>query len=399
MAGDIAKNTLLSVLEENSGEIMIGREYWDAVIWIIGAWYEYLYTGDKTFLETALRAGENSIKYFEETEFSKELNLFRGPACYGDGVSAYPDMYVGDGSGIIRFVTSYPDKLAETGIGIPMYTLSTNCLYYYLYVILDKMRKTLGKECAYKDKSEKMKNAVNRYFWNEEKGLYRYIADDFGGCDSAENLGQSFAVLFGIADREQSKKIMEKTYITPNGIPCVWPNFKRYDDNHGFGRHSGTIWPHIEGFFADAACKCGRTDIFENELLLMAKKAVRDGNFAEIYHPYTGEIYGGIQEHNNGGIREWESVLKQTWSASGFIRMIIFDLFGMEFSENEILINPANLASVKECRLDNIKWKDCILSVSVKRNGEKGFKINGKKYKQNIFKPSKDKEYLIEINI
>ena len=39
---DIAKDTLLSVLKSADGQIMIGGEYWDSIIWVWAAWSEYI---------------------------------------------------------------------------------------------------------------------------------------------------------------------------------------------------------------------------------------------------------------------------------------------------------------------------------------------------------------------
>src|ERR1051326_1976786 len=90
---DVARNTLLSVLERKQVDVYIGGQYWDAIIWAIGAWTYYLHTGDREFLALAFDAIKNSLKYFEQTEFDSTSGLFRGPAVYGDGVSAYPDRY------------------------------------------------------------------------------------------------------------------------------------------------------------------------------------------------------------------------------------------------------------------------------------------------------------------
>ena len=101
---DISLNTLKSVLGKNEKGYYIDGEYWDRIIWTVGAWQQYLYTGDTEFLKIAYDAVINSLEYFEKTEFNEELNLFRGPACYGDGVAAYPDIYAKHmQSGIISF--------------------------------------------------------------------------------------------------------------------------------------------------------------------------------------------------------------------------------------------------------------------------------------------------------
>ena len=219
---EISLNTLKSVLEKNENGYKIAGEYWEAIIWTTGAWYQYLYTGDREFLEMAYNATINSLTYFEETEFDVDKNLFRGAACYGDGVAAYPDIYASHGqSGIISFA-DMKEYCHEKGVGIPMMTLSTNCLYYNAYVIADKMAEELSKAKCYEAKAQAMYDAINHHFWSEEKGNYLYLIDEFGGCDHEEGLGSAFAILFGVADEEKINKILQNQYITEKGIPCVW---------------------------------------------------------------------------------------------------------------------------------------------------------------------------------
>ena len=88
-------------------------------------------------------------------------------------------------------------------------------------------------------------------------------------------------------------------------------------------------------FWALAALKAGREDLFAHELSALARHAVRDGQFAEIYHPVDGRIYGGIQD-GGGEYLEWHSCEKQTWSASALIAMILYGLFMPEAEKKEL---------------------------------------------------------------
>lgn len=370
---DCSKNTLLSVLTEDEYGLRVGGEYWDAVIWITGAWNYYLYTSDKDFLKTAYKASVNTIKYFEDTEFDDELNLFRGAACYGDGIAAYPDIYAKSGeSGIVSFTEYFPEYKAKKGVGCPMHTLSTNCLYYSAYSIIPKMEKELNIQIhdVYIEKANKLKSSINKHFWLEDKGYYKYIVDDFGGCDYQEGLGHSFAILLGIADEVQTKKILKNQYITKEGISCLWPSFERYLNcgENEYGRHSGTIWPHVEAFWADAATKGGRGDLMQKEFECMTKRALRDGHFAEIYHPVTGQIYGGVQERWGKGIISWDSELKQTWSATGYIRMILFDIIGMKINEEGIKFEPNLISGLEYIELKNLTYRGDIINISIDSN-------------------------------
>ncbi len=137
---DVARNTLLAVLVRSGGKVRIGGQYWDAIVWVTGAWYHCLYTGDKCFLALALDVTKNSLEYFEQTEFDATDNLFRGPG-WSDGVTAYPDEYAdaGGSSGILDWPTHNPGKMSRPGYGIPMKALSTNCLCYNACVTAEKM--------------------------------------------------------------------------------------------------------------------------------------------------------------------------------------------------------------------------------------------------------------------
>lgn len=194
-------------------------------------------------------------------------------------------------------------------------------------------------------------------------------------------MGISFVVLFNIANDEQKKAISEKTYVSKHGIPCVYPRFSRYDteDGYGRGRHSGTVWPHIQGFWASASAEMGNVKLFDSEFSAETENALRYGQFAEIYHPETGEIYGGLQESKSQGIRYWESQPWQTWSATAYLRNVYFDILGMKFDTDGIKFAPIGSNSFYKGTLLNLRYRDALLNVTIKGNGDriKSFKING----------------------
>lgn len=383
---EAAKNTLLSVLEGAQGEAKASGEYWDAVIWTIGAWWQYVYTGDREFLKLAFEAIKNTLRYFERTEFSPQLGLFRGGACYGDGVSAYGDEYAktkDSRSGIIDWLGQNPGLAAKPGVGLPMHALSTNALYYQAYRLAQRIAQELhlAGDPSWPEKAENIRRAIDAHLWNEKEGRYDYYLDNFGRCGYQEGIGLAFVLLFGIADEGRARRIFKSTYIAPAGIPCVWPTFPRYltQDGMGYGRHSGTVWPHIQGFWADAAAKYGQAGIFKHELDALAKHAVRDSQFAEVYHPVTGAIYGGRQEDGARGIGEWKSSARQTWSATAFLRMVFMGMIGMDFTPEGIRFAPLMPEGYNSLELSGLCYRDLVLNISIKGTGTgmEEFRING----------------------
>jgi glycogen debranching enzyme len=384
---EAALNTLLAVLERRNGRIMIGGQYWDAIIWVTGAWANYLYNGDRDFLALALEAARNSLAYFEETEFNASTGLFRGPACYGDGVAAYPDRYAqtGGSSSILEWPKCNPADADPAGYGIPMQTLSTNCLYYQAYHLAGRMAEELKlpPDCGWAMKALNLKDAINARLWDSNLQRYLYLVDPWGSSDHQEGMGNCFAIMFGIASPQQAQAVIRSQYISPQGIPCVWPSFERYSrgDPMAFARHAGTVWPHIQGFWAEVAARAGAVDAFRFELFKLAELAVRDGQFAELYHPLTGEMYGGVQE---GMEPVWHSCRRQTWSATAYIRMILMGLCGMDFSPAGITFQPLLPEGLSRLELNGMPYQKQRLHIQIEGSGTQvaEFTLNGQRLNQ-----------------
>jgi glycogen debranching enzyme len=388
---EVARNTLLSVLVRSGGKVRIGGQYWDAIVWTTGAWHHYLYTGDKDFLALALEATKNSLEYFEQTEFDATDNLFRGPG-WSDGVAAYPDEYAdaGGSSGILDWPKHNPGKISKPGYGIPMKALSTNCLHYNAYVTAEKMAVELKGpvDPQWKTKAANLKKAINAHLWNGEKGNYRFLIGPFGKCDLQEGLGSSYALLFGIADPTQAQAVFASQHVTPAGLPCGWPNLPRYETSDGmsFGRHIGTVWPQIQGFWAEAAARAGKSEVFGHELFNLAAHAARDKHFAEIYHPVTGKIYGGLQENGKQGIILWQATSRQTWAATAYLRMVLLGLAGMRFDADGVRFQPCVPKGLSHVELRNVNYRSMNLDVTIGGTGTmvKQCLINGREVKDGL---------------
>ena len=129
---------------------------------------------------------------------------------------------------------------------------------------------------------------------------------------------------------------------------------------------------------ADAAYSKGRKDIFSFELQNLADLAINSNNcFYEIYNEETGAVDGGWQQGDH-----WGSVYDQTWSATGYIRMILTDLFGMRFTPKGLTLNPDArlLSDFGVERLSNLRYRNGRLDISVSGKGGKvaAVKVNGK---------------------
>jgi len=389
---EIAKSTLLSCLERAGHGPRITGQYWDKIIWALGAWNQYLYTGDREFLALAFEASRNSLRELEEDEFDFHLGLFRGPAVYGDGVGAYPPIYTKTGvysggewvSTITKWVAENPGLRTPQGFGLPMHALSTNCLYRAAYLTLAEMARELkvAPDASWLASADRLRSAIHREFWMEEPETYRYLVDPNGNCDRQEGMGLAFALLFDVANSEQRAAIYRNTYISSAGIPCLYPSFERYvnAERTSYGRHSGTVWPHIEAFWGHAAARDGQMEIFANELEQLTAHAWRDKQFVEVYHPDTGLAYGGIQESNSDPFwQPWPVCNRQSWSASGYVRLILMGMFGACFYPEGIRFRPTMPVPSGWAELKGLRYRDATLDIRITGHGTlvSEFRVNG----------------------
>ena len=121
--------------------------------------------------------------------------------------------------------------------------------------------------------------------------------------------------------------------------------------------------------WAHAGATYGNSGILGHELFQLAAHAVRDKQFAELYHPFTGEIYGGLQEHSGKGIVVWDSLPRQTWSATAFIRMMLFGVAGLTPSPEGLRFRPCLPAGLTKVELRGLKYRDMTLNVTVEGSG------------------------------
>ena len=371
---EVAKNTLWAVCERVDDKLcfQMDKQSWDKIVWATGAWYYYLTTGDLAFLKDAYECVKNSLEIMEETQYNPQYGLFTGGSFFNDGITGYPKRLHQEGNRA-SFVKRHPETAG-------IMTLSTNCLYYNAYMLLAEMVKLIGKDedkaAAYLEKAAVVKSAINKYLWSDELGRYGYFIYPDGELDpSQEGCGLSFAVLFGLCDEKQAESIVNNVVISDLGLVSIWPPFEGISSVEMPIRHNNLIWPFVNGFFADMAAKCGRADIVKSELFNLTKLALATNGFYEIYNSVTGEPDGGWQI----GIH-WESIPDQTWSATGFIRMIVYALFGMKLEQDGISFVPCIPDGMEEIQLKGLRVRDVEMDLVIRGKDAEGARImiNGK---------------------
>lgn len=371
---DVAENTLWAVCEQTEDGklcLQMDDQYWDKIVWVISAWNHYLATGHRDFLKNAYEVAATAFSFLELSNFNEQYGLFTGGSFFNDGISGYPKALHEPGN-TSSFVGDHPQTAH-------IMTLSTNCLYRQAYRAAAQMATALGNITAANSlqaKSEMIRSAINRYLWDEKRGHYAYFLYPDGHADfSQEAAGLTFALLFDVCDSRQSEKILHNLFIANHGLPSIWPPFEGLFSQKHPGRHNNLIWPFINGFFITAAAKYHQNILVGEELMRMTKLIQNsDGEFYEIYNSDSGLPDGGWQIG-----RHWGSCHDQTWSATSYLRAVLYGVFGLQLHEKGISFSPCVPNDWGILRLTGLKIRGTIWDITLTGSGcsISSFLVNG----------------------
>ncbi|MCF3964178.1 MGH1-like glycoside hydrolase domain-containing protein [Streptomyces fuscigenes] len=369
----VGRNTLWSVVDPGASDgapvVQQDNQWWDQVVWIVGAWNHYLVTGDHDFLATAYGVATRTLDLRTAKNFNASTGLFRGPGYMNDGIAGYPAPPWAPGVKS-SFVLDYPgtDELM---------VLSTNCLYHGAHQALDGMAGALGRAAdaaAHRRSAASLRAAIDRHLWREDAGTYGYLlhGDDgqAGRLDtSQEGAGLALAVLFGVADARRTRLLLDRAHWQPHGIVNVWPHFPRFSDERP-GRHNVMVWPMVHSLFGHAAAQGGRSDLFARALTGLAGLVQgTKGNFYELYDSVTGKPDGGWQSDGSGTQSHFDSQPDQAWSATGYLRLVHHGLFGLRPTADGPRFAPSLPRGWGRVALRGLPYRDMTLDIELSGSG------------------------------
>ncbi len=365
----VARNTLWAVCQKQpDASVVLQRDdqWWDKVIWIPAAWNHFKVTGDQQFLVQAYDVARDELELMKREHFNSTFGLFQGPGFFADGIAGYPepefDAKVGS-----NFVLDHPFTKE-------MMSLGTNCTYVGAFRSAALMAKQLNRSPVeakqWNDAADKLTTAINRHLWLPEKSTYAYYVHGAGPLagkvdTTQEGIGLSFAILFGVADAKQTKKLLQTTHRTAFGITTQWPHFARFSDEQP-GRHNVSVWPMVNGMWACAVAQAGDVAQFQDEVENLALLAGNSENrFYEIYNFRSGKPDGGWQSGH------WSPLPDQTWSATGYLRTIYEGLFGMNFQPNGLHFSPRLPNSWGQVQLRGVRYRNMMLDIALQGQGSR----------------------------
>lgn len=311
----------------------------DRMTWALAAWEVYKVNGDHDWLRQSYNIIRNSIKDDESVAFASN-GLVRGESSFLDWREQ-----------------TYPRWMQPVDI-FEGQALGTNAVFCRTYRILALMARILDEPANdYEQKAERIREAINRRLWMEDKGYYgQYL---YGRASKSlsprsEALGEALAVLFDIAEPAQQRRILSSVPLMEYGIPCIYPQIPGVPPYH-----NRAIWPFVQATWNLAASKQhngtallhGMASIYRSSALFLTNK---ENMVADSGSPLGTEINSD----------------RQLWSVAGNLAMTYRVLFGLNFEEDGLRVSPViprELAGVRS--LTNLHYRGALLSIRVEGFG------------------------------
>ncbi|MBS2210534.1 hypothetical protein KEM09_03930 [Carboxylicivirga mesophila] len=343
----------------------------DRTTWALAAWEVYKVTGDEAWLKTIYPIIKNSVDDDFRTLKDNRSSLIKGESSFLDWRKQ-----------------TYPDWMNGVDI-FESRCLGTNAVHAQTYSILAQIAELLGENSQpYQLESEKVKQAINKELWMEDKGYYAqylYGRNKLMLSPRSEALGEAFTILFDIADNTKSQQLIENTPVLDYGIPCIYPQIPDMPPYHNNG-----IWPFVQAYWNWACAKAEHTAALEQGLAGMHRAAAL----------FLTNKENMVAE--NGDFRDTEvNSNRQLWSVAGYLSSVYRIFAGLRFELDGLHIKPFIPQSYgSEMTITNLKYRSANIDLSIKGYGSKikSCTVNGQASLA-IIPPSATGDYKVVIEL
>jgi hypothetical protein len=285
----------------------------------------------QAFALTALKALSNTIDNDRLAAFDTATGLYTGEESFLD----WRDQ---------SYASWIPDDLASMASSK---ALSTNVGHYKALSLAARLAREQGdavRAKRYGGWARDLKRAINTRLWLDDAGMYSSLtAAHFDGAPmhKFDWLGQSLAIVTGVADQAKARRILASYPHGPMGAPVIWP---QQLDMPVY--HNRAMWPFVTAYGLRAA--------------------VAGRNVAVADAAYDSLMRGAALNLSNMENLEWlsgQSVLldeahpkligpvinskRQLWSVGAYLGMVVRNVFGVSTTDQGIELQPFVTAKLR----------------------------------------------------
>lgn len=289
-------------------------------------------TERQAFAITALKALRNTLENDRLAAFDPVDGLYSGEQSFLDWREQ-------------SYAAWIPGDLASMSTAK---ALSTNVAHYQALTLAAKLAREQGESALaarYAGWAADLKTAINRRFWQADAGMYSSLtAGHFDGAAlyKYDWLGQSLAIIHGIADPAQAQSILAHYPHGPLGAPVIFPQ------QPGVAvYHNRAMWPFVTAHGLRAAAMTGNVAVADAAYDTLLRGAALNLSNMENFEWLSGEPLLAdkqAQADLSGPVVNSRQML---WSIGGYLGMVVGEIFGVHTTDTGLALRPFVTAKLR----------------------------------------------------
>jgi hypothetical protein len=323
----------------------------------------------QAFAATALKALSNTIDNDRLAAFDQASGLYTGEESFLD----WRDQ---------SYAAWIPDDLASMASSK---ALSTNVGHYKALTLAAMLAREQGdaaRAARYDGWARDLKRAINARLWLQDAGMYSSLtAAHFDGAPmhKFDWLGQSLAIVTGVADGERARRILASYPHGPMGAPVIWP---QQLDMPVY--HNRAMWPFVTAYGLRAAALGRNVAVADAAYDALMRGAALNLSNMENLEWLSGQPLL-LDEAHPKLIGPVINSRRQLWSVGAYLGMVVRDVFGVSTTLDGIALAPFVTAKLRggvfaatdEVALNNLRLQGHAINVKLRLPPAAGASASG----------------------
>jgi hypothetical protein len=225
--------------------------------------------------------------------------------------------------------------------------LSTNVGHYKALTVAAMLAREQGdtaRAARYDGWARDLKRAINTRLWLQDAGMYSSLtAAHFDGAPlhKFDWLGESLAIITGVADGARATSILASYPHGPMGAPVIWP---QQQDMPVY--HNRAMWPFVTAYGLRAAIQWRNVAVADAAYDALMRGAALNLSNMENLEWLSGQPLLLDEAHPNL-IGPVINSKRQLWSVGAYLGMVIRDVFGVSTTRDGIEVKPFVTAKLR----------------------------------------------------
>ena len=278
----------------------------------------------RAFAPVALKALINTLENDRIAAFDRGTGLYTGEQSFLDWrEQSYASWIVGD-------IASMASAKA----------LSTNVAHYKALTLAARLAREQGQRARaarYAGWADELKRAINARLWLADAGMYSSLtAGHFDGAPlhKFDWLGQSLAIVTGVADPARARSILARYPHGPMGAPVIYPQQMDVPVYH-----NRAIWPFVTAYGLKAAAQAGNVAVADAAYATLMRGAAVNLSNMENLEWLSGQPLL-LDENKPSLIGPVINSRRQLWSVGAYLGMVIENVFGIASGQGGLQVRP-----------------------------------------------------------